>query len=108
MHRLDMRRLRVDHHAADRLVEPVDGKYFAAQLRRKQLRHGLLLRALRGYAGGLDADDVLRCFLQNFDHMLRLAFAAILPEKYALRNSLQSAESPGIIQRKHGETEHLS
>ena len=76
-----LRRLRIDHHAADRLVEPVDGENLTPQLRGKQLRHGLLLRSLRGCANGLDADKIPRCFLQNFDHMLRLAFAAILPEK---------------------------
>ena len=67
-----LRRLCEDHHAADRLVEPVDGEYAAAQLRGKQLRHRLRLRALRGYADGLDADKIARCFLQNFNHMLRL------------------------------------
>lgn len=68
-----LRRLCVDHHAADRLVEPVDGEYAAAQLRGKQLGHGFLLRALRSYADGLDADKIARGFLQNFNHMLRLA-----------------------------------
>lgn len=68
-----LRRLCVDHHAADCLVEPVDGEYAAAQLRGEQLRHRLRLRALRSYADGLDADKIARCFLQNFNHMLRLA-----------------------------------
>ena len=68
-----LRRLRIDHYAADCLVEPVDGENVTAQLLGEQLRHRLRLRALRGYAGGLDADEIARCFLQNFNHMLRLA-----------------------------------
>ena len=92
-----LRRLCVDHHAADRLVEPVDGENLTPQLLGEQLRHRLRLRALCGCADGLDADEIARCFLQNFNHMLRLSFGAILPEKYALRNGLQSAETPGII-----------
>ena len=68
-----LRRLCVDHHAADRLVEPVNGENVTAQLLGEQLGHRLRLRALRGYADGLDADKIARGFLQNFNHTLRLA-----------------------------------
>ena len=68
-----LRRLCEDHHAADRLVEPVDGENVTAQLLGEQLRHRLRLRALCGYADGLDTDKIARGFLQNFNHMLRLA-----------------------------------
>ena len=53
-----LRRLCVDHHAADRLVEPVNRENVTAQLRGEQLRHRLRLRALRSYADGLDADEI--------------------------------------------------
>ena len=67
-----LHRLRIDHYAADCLVEPVNGENVTAQLLGEQLRHRLRLRALRGYADGLDADKIARGFLQNFNHTLRL------------------------------------
>ena len=67
-------RLCIDHHAADRLVEPVDGIDFTAQLRGKQLRQCLRIHPLRRNAHGLDADNGGFCFLQNFDHSCPLTF----------------------------------
>ena len=69
-----LRRLCIDHHAADRLIEPVDGVDLAAQLRGKQLRQCLRIHPLRRNAHGLDADNGGFCFLQNFDHSCPLTF----------------------------------
>ena len=67
----DGRAARVDHHAADLAVEPVDGEDLLALPERavvlaQQLRHAARRAVvLRENARGLDADDEVRVVIEN-------------------------------------------
>lgn len=59
---------RENHHAAHRLIEPVHGVDFAAELPRKKRRKVGFSFSLRTHADGLHAERELLCPPYDFKH----------------------------------------